>query len=63
MFKRTYFIRSINTGPEQERLASSWQVQEVGFFEKLTQIANQYRHEKENEFGGVCMITEFRRIK
>lgn len=63
MFSRSYFIRSTNYAPDGRELSSSWSVRERGLFTKPAYLINEYRHEKENELGGVCMITEFRRIK
>lgn len=63
MFRKSYFIRSTNFDSDGEELASSWSVRERDLFTKPAHLINEYRHEKENELGGVCMITEFRRIE
>lgn len=63
MFRKSYFIRSTNFDSDGKEITSSWSVRERSLFTKPAYLINEYRHEKENEFGGVCMVTEFRRIE
>lgn len=63
MFKRAYFIRSTNFDENSDKLGDSWAMVERSMFLSPVHIVNEYRHEKENSLGGICMVTEFRRIK
>jgi len=63
MFKRAYFIRSTNFREGGGKISSSWAVLERSSFASVVHIINEYRHEKENDLGGICMIEEFRRIQ
>ena len=63
MLNKSYFIRSTNYDTQGKEIASSWSVRERGWFTRPAYLINEYRHEKENELGGICMVTEFRRIK
>jgi hypothetical protein len=63
MFRKTYFIRSTNYAEDGSVIKSSWQCTETNFSTKPVFLLNEYRHERENELGGRCMIDEFRRIE
>lgn len=62
LFKRSYFIRS-KTGCSDGTHNENWTVITLGFWDvDIVTKVNQYRHDLENAHGGICMITELRRI-
>ena len=63
LFTKTYFIKSHNEKEDGTTVLRSWNATTASIFKNPVRLLTEYIEEKQKELGGVCMVTEFRRIE